>query len=249
VKLRNLVQTCDACPSQWEAETTDGQRVYVRYRWGHLRVELDGQSVYEADHGDPLDGDMTTERMLELTGMTMNTLGKPSIIAITGPKESGKSTVGKYLHETYGYSRIRFADPLKAMLAAYGLTEHELEGDGKQLPCALLGGHTPRHAMQSLGTGWGRNLMSQTFWTDAWSRRVGHGLGGYVVAEDLRFCNEEFTVRLHGGVIWRIERPGLQGTDEHESEREHMLVRYDRLFHNDGSVEDLLRKVRKEIEE
>jgi hypothetical protein len=69
MKLSNLAQTCDACPSQWEAETTDGQRVYVRYRWGHLSVELDGQSIYEADHGDSLDGDMTTERMLKLTGL------------------------------------------------------------------------------------------------------------------------------------------------------------------------------------
>lgn len=179
----------------------------------------------------------------------MSILGKPSVIAITGRKESGKSTVARYLHEAHGYSRIRFADPLKAMLAAYGLSEHELEGDGKQLPCALLSGHTPRFAMQTLGTGWGRDMMSRNFWTDAWSRRVGHGLGGCVVAEDCRFCNEEFMVRLHGGVIWRIERPGHGEGDGHVSEQELELIRYDRLFLNDGSVEDLLRKVRKEIEE
>jgi hypothetical protein len=178
----------------------------------------------------------------------MTILGRPSLIAITGPKESGKSTIAKYLAENYGYARIRFADPLKAMLGAYGLSEYELEGEGKELPCQILGGHTPRYAMQSLGTGWGRNLMSQTFWTDAWSRRVGHGLGGYVVAEDLRFPNEEFTARLHGGVIWRVERPDLRSTDDHVSETEHMHVRYDHLFINDGTIDDLLASVRKEIE-
>jgi hypothetical protein len=178
----------------------------------------------------------------------MSILGRPNIIAITGQKESGKSTVARYLHENYGYARIRFADPLKAMLGAYGLTEYELEGAGKEQPCQLLGGHTPRHAMQSLGTGWGRNMMSQTFWTDAWSRRVGHGLGGYIVTEDLRFCSEEFTARLHGGVIWRIERPGHGGFDEHQSETEMRYVRADKTFINDGAIDDLLAKVRKEIE-
>lgn len=177
----------------------------------------------------------------------MSILGRPNIIALTGPKESGKSTVAQFLHEAYGYARIRFADPLKAMLGAYGLSEYELEGAGKEQPCQLLGGHTPRYAMQSLGTGWGRDMMSRTFWTDAWSRRVGHGLGGYVVAEDCRFPNEEFTVRLHGGTVWRIERPGLHSTDDHESE--HQLVRYDRLFINDNTIDDLQAKVRKEIEE
>lgn len=179
----------------------------------------------------------------------MSILGRPNIIAITGPKESGKSTVAQFLHETYGYSRVRFADPLKAMLGAYGLSEYELEGAGKQQPCQLLGGHTPRYAMQSLGTGWGRDMMSKTFWTDAWSRRVGHGLGGYVVAEDLRFCTEEFVARLHGGTIWRIERPGLYSTDDHVSEQEQRLIKYDRLFINDSTIDDLLAKVRKEIEE
>jgi hypothetical protein len=177
------------------------------------------------------------------------TLGRPSTIGITGSAQVGKSTVAAFLAERYGYVRIRFADPLKDMLRTFGLADYELEGAGKDKPCGLLGGHTPRYAMQSLGTEWGRDLMGQQFWTDAWLRKVGHGLGGYVVAEDCRFCNEEFSARLAGAVIWRIERPGHGGKDNHRSETELSLVRYDRLFTNDGSVDDLLRKVRKEIEE
>lgn len=177
----------------------------------------------------------------------MSILGRPNIIAITGQKEAGKSTIARFLFDNYGYARIRFADPIKAMLGAYGLTEYELEGAGKELPCQILGGHTPRYAMQSLGSGWGRDMMSKTFWTDAWSRRVGHGLGGYIVSEDCRFCNEEFVVRLHGGVIWRVERPDHGVFDDHESEHQH--VRYDRLFINDSTIDDLLTKVRKELGE
>lgn len=38
--LTHLVQTCDACPSQWDAETDDGRPVYIRYRWGFLSVRV-----------------------------------------------------------------------------------------------------------------------------------------------------------------------------------------------------------------
>jgi hypothetical protein len=177
----------------------------------------------------------------------MTILGRPAIIALTGPAQAGKSTIAEYLHQQYGYARVRFADPLKAMLGALGLTEYELEGAGKELPCQVLGGRTPRFAMQTLGTEWGRNLIGPNFWSDAWARRVGHGLGGYVVAEDCRFPNEEFTARLMGGVVWRVERPGYGGTDNHPSETESQHIRYDRLFTNDRTVTDLLAKVRKEL--
>jgi hypothetical protein len=174
---------------------------------------------------------------------------RPSIIAITGPSRAGKSTIAKFLAENYGYARVRFADPLKSMLGSLGLSEYELEGQGKDEPCQLLGGHTPRYAMQSLGTEWGRDLMSKTFWSDAWARRVGHGLGGYVVAEDLRFPNEEFTTRLMGGVVWRVERPGYGGLSGHPSETEMDHIRFDRLFRNDSTREYLFEQVRKEIED
>ncbi len=38
--LYKLKQTCVACPSQWEAYTTDGRLVYIRYRWGWLTVQV-----------------------------------------------------------------------------------------------------------------------------------------------------------------------------------------------------------------
>lgn len=174
---------------------------------------------------------------------------RPSIIAITGPKHSGKSTVAKFLHEHYGYARVRFADPLKSMLGSLGLSEYELEGQGKDEPCEKLGGHTPRYAMQSLGTEWGRDSMSKTFWSDAWARRVGASMGAYIVAEDLRFCNEEFTARLMGAVIWRVERPGYGELDNHPSETEQRHIKYDFLLHNDSTVEYLLEQVRQEIED
>ncbi|RPE40253.1 hypothetical protein EDD90_3289 [Streptomyces sp. Ag109_O5-1] len=37
--LARVVETCQACPSQWDAWTTEGQYLYLRYRFGHGSVE------------------------------------------------------------------------------------------------------------------------------------------------------------------------------------------------------------------
>jgi hypothetical protein len=72
-KITKLCQTCPACPSQWEADLEDGQFAYIRYRWGVLSWGIGGTidaAVYDSrDHaeirGDGLDGEMSTEVMLE----------------------------------------------------------------------------------------------------------------------------------------------------------------------------------------
>ena len=61
--VKKLSKTCDACPSQWEGETTDGRVVYIRYRWGYLSAGIGadiGEAVrdnlYEEQIGGELDG-------------------------------------------------------------------------------------------------------------------------------------------------------------------------------------------------
>lgn len=36
ITLQKIRQTCAGCPSQWEAVTSTGLNVYIRYRYGHL---------------------------------------------------------------------------------------------------------------------------------------------------------------------------------------------------------------------
>lgn len=70
--LKDLRQTCEACPSQWEGHTADGRFIYIRYRWGHLTVDLDdyrGGCIFEWSSDDLWDGYMDTEAMLEITGL------------------------------------------------------------------------------------------------------------------------------------------------------------------------------------
>ena len=69
--VKELENTCMACPSQWEGKTVANEEVYIRYRWGTLRVDLNGETIFSADCGDAYDGSMETDEMLELTGIRL----------------------------------------------------------------------------------------------------------------------------------------------------------------------------------
>ncbi|MCZ7469834.1 deoxynucleotide monophosphate kinase [Agrobacterium sp. O3.4] len=158
----------------------------------------------------------------------------PPVIALTGLAGGGKSTASKYLVEKHGYQLVKFAGPLKDMLRAIGLGEGHIEGAHKETELAMLSGHTPRHAMQTLGTEWGRKCMGEDFWTNLWRSRVDGVLafGGRVVVDDCRFPNEADEVRKLGGVVWRlVGRGGIAGS--HESEAGCGEV--DRIILNNGS--------------
>lgn len=143
------------------------------------------------------------------------------LIAIAGKAGAGKSTAAQYLVERYGFARIRFAGPLKAMMKALGLTEAEFDGDRKETPCARLGGQTPRHAMQTLGTEWGRQMITPDLWTRIFEFDALSIIerGGRVVVDDCRFPNEAELIRKLSGKIIAIRTLDEQfGKHTHESE-------------------------------
>lgn len=166
----------------------------------------------------------------------------PLVVAFTGVAGSGKSTATKYLVERHGYTLVKFAGPLKDMMRVIGLTEEEIEGSLKEKPCNLLAGKTPRHAMQTLGTEWGRNSIGDGFWINLWRERVVEILGqaGRVVIDDCRFDNEAKAIRKLGGDIYKIEgRGGIAGG--HVSENG--CGDQDLSIANEGSIEELHAKV------
>jgi hypothetical protein len=144
------------------------------------------------------------------------------LIALYGPAGAGKTTAANWLIDERGYHRVKFAGPLKAMLKAIGLTEADLEGTFKERPSALLGGRTPRFAMQTLGTEWGRDLISPTIWIDAWKFKVQTMLesGFSVVCDDLRFPNEMDAVLELGGRLVKVTRPTAEAVEAHSSEEQ-----------------------------
>jgi len=167
------------------------------------------------------------------------------IVGFAGLIGSGKSTAAAELTRTGGFQRVRFAGPLKKMVAALGLSLDEIEGRLKEAPCELLCGKTPRHAMQTIGTEWGRNLIGEDLWIRAWKHAVRKLPAEVsVVADDVRFENEANAIRELGGAVVFIKRPSLAApASNHASEGLRPDVA-DYEIINDGGVEHLLRNVR-----
>lgn len=165
---------------------------------------------------------------------------KPILIGICGLKGSGKSEVAKRLEIALSARRVRFASPLKDMLRVLGLSEDEIEGRLKEAPCDKLCGKTPRHAMLTLGTEWGREMIGPNLWMGAWQRNALSHLaaGSNVITEDLRFPNEYEALVEAGGIVLRVARPGIPA-GAHESERHAASFAAHIEFWNDGSLDDL----------
>lgn len=80
ITLARVVETCAACPSQWDAWTTTGQYLYLRYRGGIGTVEeqpgpdpdtwLDRDPM--AEFGEPsLDGCISLDEFCEAAGLAL----------------------------------------------------------------------------------------------------------------------------------------------------------------------------------
>lgn len=172
--------------------------------------------------------------------------GPKTIVGLIGFAQTGKGEVAKVLEQEYGFTRMKFADGLKKMLRAIGLTEEEIEGQLKEKPCPLLGGQTPRHAMITLGTEWGRNLIHEDVWVLALRKHILESAADRIVIDDCRFLNEAGMIRRLGGDIWHIERPGYGPVKHHPSELEHLQIQSAATLKNDGTVEQLQDLVRRQ---
>lgn len=73
--IADLTHTCLACPSQWEGRLADGRPLYIRYRWGRLRVRLgvhgDELLTMMPPGADSYDGFLELDEVLALTGLTL----------------------------------------------------------------------------------------------------------------------------------------------------------------------------------
>lgn len=168
-------------------------------------------------------------------------MAERTIIAVCGYKGSGKTTAANEL-QRIGYTRIRFAQGLKAMLMAFGLTEAQVDGDEKEIPTPLLMGRTPRHAMQTLGTEWGRNLIHPELWVENWRHRVNTTpVHIPIVVDDMRFPNELRVLEELGGSIIYIDR-GMERSSAHVSEDlSHITPDY--IVMNKGDIRDFEREI------
>jgi len=170
------------------------------------------------------------------------------IIALCGLKGSGKTTLAKKLAQSY--RRQPFANPFylmaETLLAYQGATEEEISylfNKGKEEPTEYLNGKSVRHALQALGTEWGRDCIGKDIWIDVWERNFIKDGRKPTVIEDMRFLNEAKVVKRLGGVLVRIERPGVELDPRHISELEQLRIQVDHTIVNDGEPKDMLREL------
>ena len=91
------------------------------------------------------------------------------LIGMCGAAGSGKDTIADIL----GFDRVAFADPLYEMVSLVtGLTPDEMrDRETKERTIDWLG-QSPRQLLQTLGTEWGRGMVSESIWVDTAMRRV-----------------------------------------------------------------------------
>jgi hypothetical protein len=134
-------------------------------------------------------------------------------IGVCGRAQHGKSTLVKQLEAYFnGSGRLprttAFAMQPKLMLLAMGLTREQLFGSEKEIPTPLLGNLTPRYAMQTLATEWGRKMLYDGVWVDSWQRNVDQDeMSDVILIEDVRHATEIKRLRELGAIIVEVYRP------------------------------------------
>lgn len=166
------------------------------------------------------------------------------LVGITGFRRAGKTSAASFL-ERAGFKVYAFADPLRAMARAVDPLI-ELAGMPDELR-AKLGDFDPagwgtamrythilagigyeaakdipdvRRYLQKLGTEGVRMNLGPTAWVDALAYRLGLDRPRRAVVNDVRFREEVDFILRRGGVLWRVNRPGVGGNDLHASERD-----------------------------
>ena len=165
------------------------------------------------------------------------------LIGIAGRARSGKDTVANFIIAAIGGYRYSFADPIRAMLAPLGLDMSDPYWQArKEEPIPALG-VSPRRMMQTLGTEWGRQLISPDLWLIMAHQRLLQNGPGMVIS-DVRFDNEAAWIRKHGGRIIHVIRPDIKAVEAHASEDGIEMQDTDARLFNSGTLEELQLSVR-----
>lgn len=162
------------------------------------------------------------------------------LIGITGKARAGKDTLASALKEK-GFISYSFAYPIKeACRVIFGWNDDHLYGHLKEVVDPFYE-FSPRHAMQTLGTEWGRQTLREDIWT-----RIAEDFlkkNKDVVIPDVRFDNEAEFILNNGGILIHLIRPNQEtiGLSDHASENgisENLLRRAMEIY-NDDSIEEL----------
>lgn len=180
------------------------------------------------------------------------------LIALGHWARVGKDTIGDFLAEDHGFTRMAFADALRDLAMRIDpMIAMQVHHDIRLSDAVRTVGYEDakdtwpevRRFLQNLGVG-----CREAFDPEIWVRQVERRLRDLdpavhdIVITDLRFPNEAKMVRLWRGHTVKVTRPGFGGMDAHESERALNEWRFNAILENDGTLEDLRRKASELVE-
>lgn len=173
-------------------------------------------------------------------------------IGLAGKSGSGKDVVADFICEQFGYTKMAVADAIreeaedfiKTVFADTGLPESFSVVVDAFVRAVWDKPTAPeiRVLLQWWGTEYRRRIDE-----DYWVKRLSQRMAKYdlLVISDVRVPVEMVTIREAGGEIWLVERPGIEsvGIPNHHTEVALNDAVFDRVIHNDGTLEDLYGKV------
>lgn len=177
-----------------------------------------------------------------------------NLLALIGPKQSGKTTLANLLKD-HGWQTTSFSTPIKRMLGTLLLDQgvngkdvtQILYGDQKETPTPFLNYKTPRHAMQTLGSEW-RDLIHKDLWIDIWLRTIDLK-NEKIIVDDVRFIHEANRIKSLGGKLIKISRLEIENFDPHSSEQELNKIIPDFVIYNDSVPEYMFYQLKTKLGE
>ena len=164
-----------------------------------------------------------------------------TFVGLSGYAKSGKDTACAGLVQA-GFARVAFADAVRASLAAVNpLVPYGDEMVRLDTLVATYGWEAVkatsevRVLSQRVGTEAGRAIHGE----DAWVNVAMRVAGPKTAFSDVRFPNEADAIRSMGGIVIRVNRPGVGPVNRHTSETALDGYEFDFVVSNDGTVEHL----------
>jgi hypothetical protein len=120
----------------------------------------------------------------------------------------------------------------------------------KDLGCTQVHNRmTVREFLQKLGTDGLRDGLHSNTWVNALMADYRSSPTDKVdcdnwIITDTRFSNEAKAIKDNGGIVIRVNRPGVEAINAHPSETGLDNWNFDMVIENDGTLEDLVWKVR-----
>lgn len=183
------------------------------------------------------------------------------LILLIGNIGVGKSTVASILVKKFGFTEKTFAEPLKNFAISIGFDPHQVYGTQNQkLEINNFWGISGREFLQKFGTEICRNSLPLVIpdmkfnglqiWARVMERHINEN--EKLVISDGRFEDEAQLVKKYGGIIIKICRncneeqknSGMEkNISNHKSETELNGIKEDISINNNGTIEELEKKI------